>query len=237
MTTDQISELEARASVHRALGDPGRLALVDALMLGDVSPSRLQRELGMSSNLLAHHVAVLAAAGMVRRVRSEGDRRRSYLTLVPGSLDELRTSRVLDTNRVVFVCTENVARSPLAAALWARYSDVPATSAGTHPAPRVHPGALAAARRHHMNLAPTPPSRLGDVLRAEDQVITVCDRAHESLTAVSTHTHWSIPDPARVGTDDAFDGALRELTDRISRLAPAVAPHPTDVTPTLRRSP
>jgi protein-tyrosine-phosphatase len=68
-------------------------------------------------------------------------------------------------------------------------------------------------------------------------VITVCDRAHEFLTTHPVRAHWSIPDPARAGTDEAFDAALRELTDRISRLAPAVAPHPTDVHQTLRRLP
>ena len=108
--------------MHSALGDVGRLAIVDALVLADASPSQLQAELGMASNLLAHHVRVLESAGVLRRVRSEGDRRRSYLTLVPGGLDGLGPAASLTAPRVVFVCTENAARSQLAAALWADHS-------------------------------------------------------------------------------------------------------------------
>jgi ArsR family transcriptional regulator, arsenate/arsenite/antimonite-responsive transcriptional repressor / arsenate reductase (thioredoxin) len=39
----------------------------------------------MPSNLLAHHLRVLEEAGLVTRHRSEGDKRRSYLRLVPGT--------------------------------------------------------------------------------------------------------------------------------------------------------
>ena len=134
--------------MHAALGDPGRLAIVDALLLGEASPSELQRLLAMSSNLLAHHVRVLEQVGVVSRHRSEADRRRTYLALVPGALDVLRPMTLHDAVRVVFVCTHNSARSQLAAALWNDTSPVPATSAGTHPAPR-------APRRGRRG--PTPP--------------------------------------------------------------------------------
>src|SRR3546814_5969508 len=35
------------------------------------------------SNLLAHHLKVLEGAGLIVRTRSEGDRRRSYVRMVP----------------------------------------------------------------------------------------------------------------------------------------------------------
>jgi protein-tyrosine-phosphatase len=221
MDTDSISELERRAALHRALGDPGRLAIVDALVVGDASPSALQARLGMSSNLLAHHVDVLANAGLLRRVRSEGDRRRSYLTLVAGALDGLTSPATLSAPRIVFVCTENAARSQLAAALWAACSEVPAASAGTHPAAAINPGAIAAARRHRVALTPQVPRGLDDVLRAGDVVITVCDRAHEELPLGGpTRIHWSVADPAPAGTAAAFDSALQDLSARITCLAP-----------------
>ena len=179
------SGLARRAAVHAALGDPGRLAIVDALLLGEASPTELQRLLAMPSNLLAHHVRVLEKVGVVSRHRSEADRRRTYLTLVPGAFDALRPTKVQDAVRVVFVCTHNSARSQLAAALWNGTSPVPATSAGTHPAKAVHPGAVAAAQRHHVLLAPAPPRHVDDVLSADDTVITVCDAAHEELAAAS----------------------------------------------------
>ena len=49
--------------------------------LGDASPGELAAELGLGTNLLAHHLRVLEDAGVIRRVRSEGDRRRSYIQL------------------------------------------------------------------------------------------------------------------------------------------------------------
>lgn len=216
------TELYRRAALHSALGDPGRLAIVDALVLGDAPPSQLQDALGMASNLLAHHVSVLEGAGVVRRVRSEGDRRRRYLTLVAGALDNLRQMATVTAPRIVFVCTENAARSQLAAAMWAGLSAVPAESAGTHPATRIHPGTLAVAERHDIALQRRTPRALDEVVRRGDLVITVCDRTHEALPADHRHMHWSIADPARPGTDDAFDHAVDELTDRIARFAPAV---------------
>jgi protein-tyrosine-phosphatase/DNA-binding HxlR family transcriptional regulator len=227
--------LARRAAVHAALGDPGRLAIVDALLLGEASPTELQRLLAMPSNLLAHHVRVLEKVGVVARHRSEADRRRTYLTLAPGAFDALRPVRVHDAVRVVFVCTHNSARSQLAAALWNDTSSVPATSAGTHPAATVHPGAVAAARRHRVPLVPAAPRHVADVLDNDDAaadvlVITVCDAAHEELVttrggargAVPASLHWSIPDPARTGEDAAFDRVVADLTDRIARVAPAV---------------
>ena len=222
--------IEERAAVHQALGDPSRLAVVDALAFGDASPSELQALLTMPSNLLAHHVRVLERAGIVRRTRSEGDRRRTYLGLVPGTLDALFPAAHREAPRVVFVCTQNSARSQLAAALWNAGSAVPATSAGTAPAPAVHPGAVAAARRHRVPLHPATPQHAADVLRPDDLVITVCDRAHEELDTPATH--WSVADPARAGDvaaadPAAFDRALTDLAGRISRLAPAVHPSGT----------
>jgi protein-tyrosine-phosphatase len=123
---------------------------------------------------------------------------------------------------VVFVCTHNSARSQLAAALWRRRSAVPAASAGTEPAGRVHPLAVATARAHGLSLGRARTAKVGEVLRADDLVVAVCDNAHEQLTG--ERLHWSVPDPAPAGTDDAFDRAFRDLADRVDRLAPAVHP-------------
>jgi protein-tyrosine-phosphatase len=225
--------LARRAAIHAALGDPSRLAIVDALLLGEASPTELQELLGLPSNLLAHHVRTLENVGLVARHRSEADRRRTYLSLVDGALDALRPVAVHDAVRVVFVCTHNSARSQLAAALWNGTSPVPATSAGTHPAAAVHPGAVAAARRHDVALVPVPPRHVDDIRTAEDVMITVCDAAHEELAVrgggvaldrAAGWLHWSIPDPARTGEDRAFDRVVHDLTDRIARVAPAVRP-------------
>ncbi len=212
-------DLARRAVVHAALADTARLQITDTLLTGDASPSELAAMLGMPSNLLAHHLHVLEQAGIVTRRRSEGDRRRTYLQLVPGALDSLAPPTARAALRVLFVCTANSARSHLAAALWRRTSAVPAVSAGTHPAARIDPGAIAAAERHHLPLPRLRPRHIGDVRQAGDLVITVCDLAHEELGEARA-VHWSIPDPVPAGDPASFDVALAELADRVGRFAP-----------------
>jgi protein-tyrosine-phosphatase len=121
-------------------------------------------------------------------------------------------------DRVVFVCTQNSARSQLATAIWHRRSSVPAASAGTHPAPKVHPKAIAAARRRNLPIRLRRPQHLSEVLRPTDLVIAVCDNAHEELPVDLNRLHWSIPDPVRSSRKEAFDQTLDDLTDRINRL-------------------
>jgi protein-tyrosine-phosphatase len=223
MDVEWSSGVVARARLHAALGEPARLAIVDRLLLGDASPSEIGRVLGLSSNLLAHHVKLLEQAGVVERSRSEGDHRRTYLRLSPGALADLAPTGVRAAPRVVFVCTHNSARSQLAAALWQRRSTVPTASAGTQPAKRVHPLAVAVARAYGLSLSDARTCHIDQVLRAGDLVVAVCDNAHEQLaTRAADRLHWSVPDPARLGTTDAFETAARDLADRVDRLAPAI---------------
>jgi protein-tyrosine-phosphatase/DNA-binding HxlR family transcriptional regulator len=222
MNVELINDLRRRAGVHAALSDPQRLLIVDQLHLGDASPTHLRELLGVPSNLLAHHLAVLEAAGLLTRTRSEGDRRRSYVKLNASALEGLLPVAASTTARVVFVCTANSARSQLAAALWKRVSDVPVASAGTHPAAKIHPGAVATAARHGMPLRKTRPRQLSDVLGGNDLVITVCDNAHEELGVVG-QLHWSVPDPVPLGDDSAFDAAFDELVRRIDIVAPRLS--------------
>lgn len=219
--------VEARAAVHAALADPARLRMVDALSEGDAAPSELAAMLGMPSNLVAHHLRVLEEVGLVARRRSEADRRRTYLQLVPGVLDGLTTPVVRPTHRVLFVCTANSARSHLAAALWKQASPVPADSAGTHPATRIEPAAIDAAARHGLPLRRRRPSHLDDVRRSDDLIITVCDLAHEELAGELANVgtvHWSVSDPVPAGDPDTFDDTVADLSARIERLAPRLAP-------------
>ncbi len=136
--------------MHAALADPARLLITDTLAEGDASPSELAAMLAMPSNLLAHHLRVLEQAGLIARHRSEGDRRRTYLRLVPGALDTLASPPARAARRVLFVCTANSARSHLAAALWRRASKVPAASAGHPPRGGDRP------RRDRRRAAPPP---------------------------------------------------------------------------------
>jgi ArsR family transcriptional regulator, arsenate/arsenite/antimonite-responsive transcriptional repressor / arsenate reductase (thioredoxin) len=208
--------------MHAALADPARLQITDVLAEGDASPSELAAMVLMPSNLLAHHLRVLEETGLVTRHRSEGDKRRTYLRLVPGALDVLVRSPVRAATRVLFVCTANSARSHLAAALWRQASAVPAASAGTHPAESIDPGAIDAAQRHGLPLPRLRPRHISDVHRDGDFVITVCDLAREELGGLAA-VHWSVRDPVR-GSDPAdFDAALAELAAWVGRLAPRLS--------------
>ena len=211
--------------MHAALADPARLHIIDTLSAGDASPSELAAMLAMPSNLLAHHLNVLEHAGLITRRRSEGDRRRSYLRLIPDALDALGAPPARMARRVLFVCTANSARSHLAAALWRRASNVPAASAGTHPADGIAAGAIAAAERHHLPLRRLRPRHLSEVQADGDLLLTVCDLAHEELGRLPA-VHWSVADPVPAGDPASFDAALAELSQRIKRFAPRLAAAP-----------
>lgn len=208
--------VDERAGRHAALGDPVRLAIVDELTASDRAPVELRRRLGLESNLLAHHLDVLEGVGLITRSRSSGDGRRRYVHLHRAALEGLVSGRAVAPAPALFVCSANSARSQLAAALWRHRTGRPAASAGTHPGPRVHPGAVAAAGRAGLDLSGATPKALADVPDAPELVVTVCDRAHEELTPGDDWLHWSIPDPVPVGTEAAFDDAVAELTARIS---------------------
>ena len=111
--------------------------------------------------------------------------------------------------------TANSARSQLAAALWRDLTGRPATSAGTHPAERTHPQAIAAAERAGLDLGGARPTHLDRIRSRPALVVTVCDRAHEELDPGPGWLHWSVPDPAPSGTKAAFDRVVAELRARI----------------------
>ncbi|HEY6795268.1 MAG TPA: helix-turn-helix domain-containing protein [Kineosporiaceae bacterium] len=234
------------ARMHAALGEPVRFAIVDQLALGDASPGELGAVVDLPTNLLAHHLKALDEAGLIRRVRSEGDKRRSYVQLC---WDDPAVARLLSGTvagltgpvpRVVFVCTKNSARSPLAAAAWSRASRIPAASAGTHPAERVHPRAVAVARRHGLRLGKARTHHVAETVQPDDLVVAVCDNAHEELVSTPPARlgadrlgraqgwlHWAVPDPVCLDTDDAFETAYTDLSRRIDRLAGALNDGPS----------
>jgi len=126
--------------------------------------------------------------------------------------------------RVVFVCTANSARSQLAAASWNRISGFPATSAGTHPAARVHPRAITTGHRHGLLLGRLTNS-FETTVRSDELVVAVCDTAHEELLPTGSRSHRGIADPVPADTDEAFETAYQDITFRVEQLAEAIADH------------
>jgi protein-tyrosine-phosphatase len=136
---------------------------------------------------------------------------------------------------VLFVCTGNSARSPIAEALLRHRTAgaVAVASAGVHPAPRLLPGAVRVlAERFGIDVAGRRPRPLDDVAGQRfTHVITVCDKAREALPELPHHprrAHWSIPDPAAPGDDgDAgyprFERTAADLDARVRHLLPVLA--------------
>ena len=215
-------DVERRAAMHHALGDPRRLTIVEALRLSDHTPKELQDLTGLGSNLLAFHLDVLEQAGIVERSRSEGDGRRRYVRLRPQVLASMWRRPSLRAGQVLFVCTHNAARSQLAAALWYRATGRCAASAGTSPASEVHPLAVATAQAHGLEL-PGVPRGYDEVEDAPDLVVSVCDRAREAGVPFAVPTlHWSVPDPIDGGPVE-FQRAYAHLSARVELLAASVS--------------
>lgn len=205
--------------VFDALGDRHRLQIVDALGLSDRSPSDLQQLTGLPSNLLAFHLDTLVDAGLAERRRSAGDGRRRYVRLRRPAVAVVEASLTASPGNVVFVCTHNSARSQMAAGLWHRTTGQAALSAGTAPAPRVHPLTVEVAGRHGLDLSGQTPRGYADIDVVPDLVVSVCDRAHEAgVPWRAPQLHWSVTDPAG-GDRRAFERAYADVEDRVARLA------------------
>ena len=219
-----IEQYSSRVARFAALGDPVRLAITDLLHDDDLSPDSLIVSLQIPGNLLAHHLKILTEVGLVTRTRSQADGRRTYLHLeLDGFDDLLPTASTINTRRVVFVCTENSARSVMAEAIWRDVSSVPVSSAGTDPAYRINPRTRTAIRRAGLLLEQREPRDLDEVLKPSDLIVSVCDAVNEKLVNRSnSRLHWSIADPARVGNDAAFAQTFDEIRGRVLALVPHV---------------
>jgi ArsR family transcriptional regulator, arsenate/arsenite/antimonite-responsive transcriptional repressor / arsenate reductase (thioredoxin) len=207
-----------RARVHSALADPIRVAIVDALWVSDRSPSELGRSLEVPSPLMAHHLRVLEEHGVIERRRSIGDGRRAYFRLLVDRLQLLVSRQTIVAESVIFVCTHNSARSQLAAAMWNRSGPpVRADSAGTHPSERVHPKAILVGRQHGLDLSGAVPRLIEASSARGTLLVSVCDHVREEL-GDRVGIHWSVPDPALVGTDISFEAVADEIERRVERL-------------------
>jgi arsenate reductase len=88
-----------------------------------------------------------------------------------------------------------------------RDARVAAGSAGTRPAERVHPYAVAELERRGIDWSQARPKHVDQVLGdGWDIVITVCDSARETCPVLPGNpvtAHWGVADPAPVRGDEA----------------------------------
>ena len=123
--------------------------------------------------------------------------------------------------RVLFVCTNNSARSQMAEGLLRhlhgdRYE---VFSAGTFPT-EVHPLAIRAMAERGVDISGHRSKSLDEFRGAEfDLVVTVCDRAKEAcpfFPGGGKRVHQSFPDPAAAaGTEEERLCAFRDVRDAI----------------------
>lgn len=214
----------ARAAIHRALGEPARLAIVESLLTSDRTPGELRDVVGADWNLLAHHLAVLADAGLIERHRSEGDGRRRYVRLRAGALEAVAIPAVAARPQApLFVCTHNSARSQFAAALWRSKTGDRAESAGASPAEQVHPLAVTVAAEHGIDLTGARPRSYAEIQDPPGVVVSVCDRALEARPPFAAPAvHWSVPDPSGKNIA-AFRKAFADIAERVDRLVGVAA--------------
>jgi protein-tyrosine-phosphatase/DNA-binding transcriptional ArsR family regulator len=250
----------------RLAAHPLRWRLLTALAASDYRVRELAALAGHPQNLVSYHLRLLRGGGLVTARRSSFDGRDSYyhldlercahaLAAAGGALHPaLRlgpapapapavTAELPGRPRVLFACTGNSARSPIAEALLRHRAGGRAevVSAGSRPRPEIHPAAVRALRRHYgIDITGRRPRHLDTLTgRRFDYVISLCDKVREVCPAFGDQPrliHWSIPDPAADDSYDSYDGEDRDqrgqavfartaadLDTRIRYLLPALA--------------
>lgn len=131
--------------------------------------------------------------------------------------------------KVLILCTGNSCRSQMAEAIVnARCGEQwQAVSAGTEPAERVHPKALAVLAEIGIDLDGAYPKHVVEFVgQPFDLVITVCDSAAENCPVwlgQGQRVHLGFPDPAKAtGTDDEVMAVFRAVRDDIAEKLPAL---------------
>jgi protein-tyrosine-phosphatase len=252
MSPDQPPPDLAPPSFLQLAGHPLRWRLLGELALSDRIVQELTERVGEPQNLVSYHLGKLREGRLVAARRSSADRRDTYYgldlprigallsatggALHPGLRLTPPTREAIAPAKVLFLCTGNSARSPMAAALIRDKSGgaVEAKSAGSQPR-ALHPNALRVMREGYgLDLAGHAPTHL-DALADQrfDRVISLCDRVREvcpEFPGEPQTVHWSIPNPATGESDDVtyplFRETAAELALRIDFLLAALAEPP-----------
>ncbi len=227
----------------KVLGHDVRWKLVTALARGDRRVQELVSLVEEPQNLVSYHLKQLRAAKLLAERRSSADARDIYYSLNLERLQVLysdvgsalhpalarphrpatsRTGQVASHQplRVLFVCTENSARSQMAEAILRQASGptVQVFSAGTAPS-AVHPLALHTLVQMGIDISQQQAKHVDTFqYQSFDYIITVCDRARESCPIVSENAetiHWSLADPAAVVGNKAQAQAFAQTAEQL----------------------
>ena len=225
-----------------------RWNLLQHLSQSDYRVNDLVERLHLPQNLVSYHLKQLRHGHLVTERRSSADERSVFYsldlkqlqefylaageTLHPGVTADVSASFPQIVNgsdaplRVLFLCTENSARSQMAEALLLHLSHgtVEASSSGSIPAEQIHPLARRCMEECGIDISQQYPKHF-ERFRGQhfDAIVTVCDRVMESCPTFPDDPeciHWSFLDPATVqGTDEerlhAFEQTSLQLSMRI----------------------
>ncbi|GAA3933146.1 arsenate reductase/protein-tyrosine-phosphatase family protein [Actinoplanes auranticolor] len=229
----------------RLAAHPLRWRLLAALAGSDHRVRELVDLVGEPQNLVSYHLRLLRDGGLVTASRSSFDGRDSYYHLdldrcaaaltgtaaaLHPALRQQSTPELPAGGAVLFVCTGNSARSPIAEALLRHQTEgrVEVASAGIRPRAELHPDAVRVLREDFgLDISDRRP-RHYDTLTGHrfDHVISLCDKARETCPDFPGHprrAHWSIPDPATTGDPrQAFAHTAATLDTRIRHLLPTL---------------
>jgi ArsR family transcriptional regulator, arsenate/arsenite/antimonite-responsive transcriptional repressor / arsenate reductase (thioredoxin) len=237
---------------------PLRWQLLTALGDGDYRVRELVDMFDEPQNLLSYHLRQLRDGGLVTAKRSSHDGRDTYYHLdldrcadalaetaaalhpalgreaaaLPAPAGRERSRPVA----VLFVCTGNSIRSPIAEALLRHHggSRVNVTSAGTHPRAHLHPDAVRLLdKQFGLDVSGQRTENVDRLVgRRFDRVVTLCDKARErcpDFTHQPRRVHWSVPEPAE--TINANQGGyvdIRQVAEdidtRVRHLLPNLTP-------------
>jgi arsenate reductase (thioredoxin) len=117
--------------------------------------------------------------------------------------------------RVLFVCLHNAGRSQMSEALFTRAAGGrhEAESAGTSPAPRVHPEVVEVMHERRIELAGRTPQRLDRAAAQRADVVVTMGCGDECpYVPGKRYLDWDLPDPQRKSLDE-----VRAIRDEIDR--------------------
>ncbi len=242
--------LIAPPEVLKLAGHSIRWSVLTRLVRSDYRVQELVALLQLPQNLVSYHLRQLRVGNLVTERKSSADERSVYYSLdveqfrslylqageqlhpalggtaVPLHDEERKDRGSQAPLRVLFLCTQNSARSQMAEALLRHLSHgtIEACSAGSNPAARVHPLAVQVMEHIGLEMSQARPKHFNEFEGQHfDAIVTVCDRVREVCPFFPDdpeRIHWSFPDPALVeGSEDvryhAFEQTSLQLTTRI----------------------
>jgi protein-tyrosine-phosphatase len=250
----EMAQLQVHTpDLFKLLAHDIRWRILQLLARSDYSGQEFVRKLKLPQNLASYHLRLLAEHGLLHERRSSADERSIYYSLDLGVLrslyftsgealhpllsppepflpvgEESRSYSLPTPVRVLFLCTQNSARSQMAEGilrtLGAGYVEV--SSAGSHPS-HLHPLAVRACAALGIDISQQRSKHVDELAgQSFHYILTVCDRVRESCPAYPgepERMHWSFADPCAVeGSEEeqyqVFEQTALQLMTRIRSL-------------------